>query len=105
MIKKYISKFTGTQIDEAVHAIVENDVQLEDLSEDLINTIKSWSTGEMNLVLATYNEFPETGEEKCLYVAIDQNKMYIWDAANNQYQTFIQDSKDYSVINGGGAAW
>lgn len=41
MIKKYISKFTGTQIDEAVHAIVENDVQLEDLSEDLINTIKS----------------------------------------------------------------
>jgi hypothetical protein len=40
MIKKYYSSYTGKQIDEAVRAIVENGVQLEDFSPELIETIK-----------------------------------------------------------------
>lgn len=41
MASKYISKYTGSQIDEAIQAIVENNIQLEDFSPDLVNTIQS----------------------------------------------------------------
>lgn len=40
MIKKYYSSYTGKQIDEAVKAIVENEIKLEDLSQELIAEIK-----------------------------------------------------------------
>jgi hypothetical protein len=40
MIKKYYSNYTGKQIDEAVKAIVENEIKLEDLSQELIAEIK-----------------------------------------------------------------
>lgn len=40
MAVKYISKYTGAQIDEAVKAIIENDIQVDDLSPALIETIK-----------------------------------------------------------------
>lgn len=42
MIKRYFSKYTGQQIDEAVRALIENDIQESDLSESLINAIKQW---------------------------------------------------------------
>ena len=42
MIKRYYSSYTGKQIDEAVRAIVENQVTLEDLSPELVAEIKSW---------------------------------------------------------------
>ena len=45
MIKRYFSKYTGQQIDEAIGAIIENNIRLEDLSPDLIQTIKGWVSG------------------------------------------------------------
>ncbi len=103
MIKKYISKYTGPQIDEAVHAIVENDITVDDLSPDLIETIKNWGGGEVSLTLAAFSEFPAIGEENRLYFATDKNTIYTWDTAKNQYIPFIGESKDYNEINGGGA--
>ena len=41
MIKRYYSNYTGTQIDEAVKTIVENQIGLEDLSPELVAEIKS----------------------------------------------------------------
>ena len=40
MAVKYVSKYTGAQIDKAVKAIIENDIQVNDLSPALIETIK-----------------------------------------------------------------
>lgn len=44
MIKKYYSKYTGKQIDEAVAALIENNVRIEDLSSELVAEIKRWIT-------------------------------------------------------------
>lgn len=104
MIKKYISKYTGPQIDEAVHAIVENDITMDDLSPELIQTIKDWGGGEVSLTLAAFDELPEVGEENRLYFATDRKAIYIWDTTKNQYIPLIEDSKDYQEINGGGAS-
>ena len=41
MIKRYFSKYTGQQIDEAIGALIENNIQLSDLSESLITEIKN----------------------------------------------------------------
>ena len=41
MIKRYFSKYTGQQIDEAIGAIIENNIQESDLSSELIATINS----------------------------------------------------------------
>lgn len=41
MIKKYYSKYTGKQIDEAVAALIENNVKIEDLNEEVIELINS----------------------------------------------------------------
>lgn len=40
MIKKYYSNYTGKEIDEAVRAIVDNNITVEDLSPELVDTIK-----------------------------------------------------------------
>lgn len=40
-MRKYYSNYTGKQIDEAVGAIIENQISLEDLSPELVATIKS----------------------------------------------------------------
>lgn len=39
MIKKYYSKYTGSQIDEAVKTIIENNIVLEDLSPELVQKL------------------------------------------------------------------
>ena len=41
MIKKYYSKYTGQQIDEAVAALIENNVRVEDLSQEVVDLITS----------------------------------------------------------------
>jgi hypothetical protein len=41
MIKKYYSKYTGKQIDEAVAALIENNVKIEDLNEEVVDLINS----------------------------------------------------------------
>lgn len=41
MIKKYYSKYTGKQIDEAVAALIENNIKIEDLNEEVVELINS----------------------------------------------------------------
>ena len=41
MIKKYFSKYTGQQIDEAVAALIENNVRIEDLNQEVVDLINS----------------------------------------------------------------
>lgn len=45
MIKRYYSEYTGQQIDEAVKVIIENNIQLTDLSPELVAEIKTWGGG------------------------------------------------------------
>jgi hypothetical protein len=40
MIKKYYSKYTGKQIDEAVSALIENNVRIEDLNQEVLDLIE-----------------------------------------------------------------
>lgn len=41
MSKRYYSKYTGQQIDEAIGAIIENNIQESDLSPELVATINN----------------------------------------------------------------
>ena len=82
MIKRYYSSYTGKQIDEAVKAIVENQIRLEDLSPELIAEIKRWiATGEgvkgiRELEFKSHYEFPSIGDPLLLYIATDEHMMY-----------------------------
>ena len=79
MIKRYVSKYTGQQIDEAVKAIQNASYQvgLEDLTPELISEIKKWiaegsggTSGEKTeLKFKNHNEFPNIGTEGLLYIA------------------------------------
>ena len=42
MIRRYFSKYTGEQIDEAIGAIIENNIRLGDLSPELVEDIRQW---------------------------------------------------------------
>ena len=46
MIKKYYSKYTGKQIDEAVAALIENNIKIEDLNEEVVELINSKANEE-----------------------------------------------------------
>ena len=109
MIKKYYSKYSGSQIDEAVKAIIENGIQLEDFSEELINEIKKWiaegsgsGSGAEELVFRNHYEFPSVGSSKMLYIATDENTIYYW--KNNRYVVIANtELPEITLINGGGA--
>ena len=107
MPRNYISKYTGNQVDEAVRAIVENDIQLEDLSQALVNEIHNWiGEGKVEVFFGNRSNFPEEGQDNMLYVALDQLSLYIWNSATKQYikMTGGDSQFDYDEINGGGAA-
>lgn len=58
MIKKYYSKYTGQQIDEAVAALIENNVRVEDLSQEVLDLIGT-TGGSVEIV-----DIPESIIEK-----------------------------------------
>lgn len=98
-MRKYYSSYTGNQIDEAVRAIVENQIQLEDLSPELIAEIKKWiaegqNTGEnvREVEFDLRERFPETGDPRVLYVAIDQDRIYYW--SGNTYREIKTGAHD-----------
>lgn len=82
MIKRYYSNYTGKQIDEAVKAIIENGIQLEDFSPELIAEIKKWiaeggsGNSKEELVFKNHYEFPSIGTSNILYIATDESKIY-----------------------------
>ena len=54
---------------------------------------------------ATKDEFPKPGEENKLYVAKDENKIYIYSKASSSYIPLSGGTaEDIKVINGGTAA-
>ena len=63
MIKRYFSKYTGQQIDEAIGALIENNIQLSDLSESLVTEIKNWDTTAINSALVDYITATKLTEE------------------------------------------
>lgn len=65
MIKRYFSKYTGQQIDEAIGALIENNIQLSDLSESLVAEIKNWDTTAINSALVNYVTITKLTEELC----------------------------------------
>lgn len=77
MIKKYYSNYTGKEIDEAVRAIVDNNITVEDLSPELIDTIKVWIS-EAGIEFLPFADFPQSGTEHRLYVATDKQAIYCW---------------------------
>lgn len=76
MIKRYFSKYTGQQIDEAIGAIIENNIQESDLSSELIATINSWIKENGAVFFSTEDGLPETGDEKVLYIDKAKHKIY-----------------------------
>lgn len=104
MIKRYFSNYTGEQIDEAVQTIVDNAIQIEDLSPELIAEIKKWindaivSSGEVELLFGLRSEFPEIGSEKMLYIATDEHSSYFW--KDSEYVAIMPN---ITLINCGGA--
>lgn len=51
----------------------------------------------------TINDFPPVGNELCLYIAKDENKLYRWDDTTIKYYCVGSDYNDIKIINGGGA--
>ena len=109
MIKRYYSNYTGKQIDEAVKAIVENQVSLEDLSSELIAEIKRWikeaidEGGTKELVFANHYEFPNIGQANILYIATDESKVYFWSPDKLVYKLLVGDYDNVEFIICGGA--
>lgn len=108
MIKRYYSNYTGKQIDEAVKTIIDNQIELEDLSPELVAEIKKWiaeggSSNEKNeLVFNHHLEFPSVGNENTLYIAVDENVIYYW--KNGRYVAIANaELPEITLINGGGA--
>ena len=113
MIKRYVSKYTGQQIDEAVKAIQNASYQvgLEDLTPELISEIKKWiaegsggTYGEKTeLKFKNHNEFPNIGTEGLLYIALDEGVSYYW--YNMKYNAIKVkvDELNIQLIHGGGA--
>ena len=107
MIKKYYSKYTGKQIDEAVAALIENNVRIEDLSPELVAEIKRWiATGEgtkgiRELTFKNHYEFPSVGDPLLLYIATDEDMIYYWSEKELCYNVIKSPAPE--SINGGGA--
>lgn len=107
MIKKYYSKYTGKQIDEAVAALIENNVRIEDLSPELVAEIKRWiATGEgtkgtRELNFKNHYEFPSVGDPLLLYIATDEDMIYYWSEKELCYNVIKSPAPE--SINGGGA--
>ena len=106
-MRKYYSDYTGKQIDEAVSAIIDNQISIEDLSPELVATIKEWiaagagAEANRELLFKTRYEFPSVGDASKLYIATDENRVYYWSDKELSY-TAIQTPTP-NVINGGGA--
>lgn len=106
-MRKYYSDYTGKQIDEAVGAIIENKVSIEDLSPELVATIKGWiaegagAEEARELVFQTHYDFPSVGDSSKLYIATDENRAYYWSDKTLTYTALQSPTPD--VINGGGA--
>ena len=113
MIKRYVSKYTGQQIDEAIKAIQDANYQvgLEDLTPELIAEIKKWiaegsggTSGEKTeLQFKNRNEFPNIGTEGLLYIAVDEGISYYWFGMKYNAIKIKVDELDIRLINGGGA--
>ena len=105
-MRKYYSNYTGRQIDEAVSTIIENQIGLEDLSPELVATIKSWCLGEgegvQELVFRNRYEFPILGQPNMLYIATDEDAIYYW--KENRYVAIANSEwNNINLIHGGGA--
>jgi hypothetical protein len=108
-MRKYYSNYTGKQIDEAVSTIIENQISLEDLSPELVATIKSWCTGteeaSNELEFKTHFNFPIRGDATKLYIATDEDKIYYWSTSLGGYRPIVADAdfSNITLINCGGA--
>ena len=109
MIKRYYSNYTGQQIDEAVKAIIENGIQLEDFSPELIAEIKKWiaesgsGASKEELVFKSHYDFPAVGETDKLYIATDEDKIYYWNGRHYVALVSEPELPEITEINGGGA--
>lgn len=56
------------------------------------------------LVFSSRFEFPNTGNNKFLYIATDENKVYRYDSVNSVYKIIGSDWHDIKLIDCGGAA-
>ena len=60
MAIKYISKYTGKQIDEAIAAIIENNIQFADFSPELQDLLETWVTqGDAKQLIFTFDSEEE----------------------------------------------
>lgn len=108
MASKYISKYTGSQIDEAIQAIIENNIQLEDFSPDLVNTIQAWiNNNTAKVIISSFADFPQPGDKSTLYLALDKQILYIWDDSSATYKEFMKNGGGsqltFTELNGGDA--
>lgn len=101
MIKRYYSSYTGKQIDEAVRAIIENGITVDDFSDGLVAQIKQWIRDCREVICTNRSEFPEIGDPLLAYIAIDEQVIYFWSTDDNEYVALRNSFPD--IINCGGA--
>lgn len=81
--------------------------ELQDYVDQKIQEIVTPDVVEKKeLVFKNHYEFPSSGEEDCLYIAIDEDKLYYWNGEHfvelaKQSETPIQP--EFNLINGGDA--
>lgn len=69
------------------------------------NTWKQITSPPKDVIMKAKNisEFPPLGNELCLYIAQEENKMYRWDDTDIKYYCVGSDYNDIKIINGGSA--
>lgn len=53
--------------------------------------------------VSTISEFPNVGNEACVYIATSENRAYRWDDTAVKYYCVGSDWRDIQMITGGGA--
>lgn len=95
-------------INGVVRTFIQNDYEkLSNLpsinGKTIMGDLKLEDLGFSEIIFDYSNQLPSIGNSKCLYIATEENKIYIWNENSQKYHIIGSDYNEISVINGGGA--
>lgn len=95
-------------INGVVRTFIQNDYEkLSNLpsinGKTIVGELKLEDLGLSEIIFDYSNQLPSVGNKKCLYIATEENKIYIWNENSQKYHIIGSDYNEINVINGGGA--
>lgn len=95
-------------INGAVRSFIQNDYEkLSNLPSinnvTLTGNLALKDLGISEIIFDYSNQLPDIGDDKCLYIATKENKIYIWNEDKKKYSIIGSDYNEIDIIDGGGA--